>query len=112
MILFHTVGVYEISFKALALKYLKDTPEIHGVLYCNLISSYELDGKGTLKHIYSPIQIIQLAGANEKLQLIHLNNQHCYTFADNSSIKLWLQDFDSKRIDIEMNVLCSYRKKT
>ena len=99
-------------FKTLALKYVNDIPETQCALYSNLLSSYELDNLGTLKRSYSPIQVLQLKGTKDKLQLVSLNHQHYYSFSDISTVKLWLQDFKSKKIDIELIAHCSYRKKS
>ena len=105
------VGVYEISFKSLALQFAKDLPEVHCALYCNFVTSYELDSNGDLKRAYSPIQVLQIKGTTGKLQLVSLNHQPTYQFSDISTIKLWLQDFESNKLDVEMTVHCTYRKK-
>ena len=103
------VGIFEINIKSIALKYRKDIAPIFATLNCNLLSSYEKDNEGTLSRQFSPLAIIKLSGTEGKLETISIKES--FQFCDSSDIKIWLQDFDSKRISgIEFSVHCSYRK--
>lgn len=75
------------------------------------MTSYELDSEGHLKRTYSPIQVFQIKGTIGKLQLISLCHQPAYTFSDTSTIKIWIQSFEGKKIDVQMAVHCAFRKK-
>ena len=103
------VGIFEIKINTVALKYRKDIAPIFATLNCNLLSSYEKNNEGTLSRQFSPLAIIKLSGTEGKLETISIKES--LQFCDSSDIKIWLQDFDSKRISgIEFSVHCSYRK--
>ena len=103
------IGIFEINIKSIALKYSKDISPILATINCNLLSSYEKDNQGTLSRQFSPLAIIKLSGPDGKLETISIKES--FQFCDSSDIKIWLQDFDSKRISgIEFSVHCSYRK--
>ena len=103
------IGVYEICFKSISIK-LFEAMNIHAVVCTNFLTSFELTSHGNLERNFSPLKFIALKGNKDSLILEEIDSSKTYLFSDVNTIKIWLQDFNKKRVNAEVYVLISYRR--
>ena len=111
------VGLHQISFKTLTIKFLEDLEEEdEKIVYlcCNLINHMQKKPDGSVKWTDSAISLIHLkAGKTDDLRTFPLEGHPHFQFSDKNVIHCWLKEITGDPIDhkkIEINVLCSYSK--
>ena len=79
-----------------------DTPVV-AVLCSNLVTDIELSNSGSLHKYFAPIKIIKLSGMKNDKSVINLQQSETFTFTGFSSVKVWLQELETKnRCDVEI----------
>ena len=112
------VGVHQISFKTLILKFVKEEfkADDEKIVYlcCNLVNHMQKKIDGTMSRTDSAISIIHLKAAKiDEVRTFSLENHPYFKFSDKNVIQCWLKDISGEAVDhekIQISVLCSYSK--
>jgi hypothetical protein len=81
-------------------------------LKCNIVNSVVKNQDGSIVGIHSPIEYFQLKGEKNTFVLQKFSNTGEYfMFADKTQVQFWVTNLSEKKVDIELSVQFSFRKK-
>ena len=107
------IGVYEFALKCVIFKLKKQITQYEIVcLKCNIVNSVVKNQDGSIVGIHSPIEYFQLKGEKNTFVLQKFSNTGEYfMFADKTQVQFWVTNLSEKKVDIELSVQFSFRKK-
>ena len=103
------VGVYEISVKTISLKLL-ETLDVHCMLACNFLTTYEVNKSGILERVFAPLKIFSINENRGSSKIVDIDSSRTYLISDVQKLKFWITDFSYKKVNLDITVHIVYRK--
>ena len=106
------IGIYEMSVKCVICKLKKTISEIELFsLRCSIVNSPIKNQNGTVLGDHSPLEFFELKGQKDTIILRVFSNPDYFVFADKTIIKFWLTNLKERKVDVDLCVQFTYRKK-